>query len=334
MMKHNKILLAFGLSTVALVGCPTDPVTPDAPGGTDVPMVPTDVPAGSDTGGVITMDCAGYCAQTAANCTGANAQYDDTAECMAYCTASGWPAGTAGAMSGNTIACRIYHGGVAATDPVTHCPHAGPSGGSVCGASVTFRTEPVAMYDNVDRMGMPAVATALVPGASRNDYNDGLPSDDAGLMFAGPLLTTLGAIHAGLDDDLTALNLTPCSMAMADNRPLPIGPGGADIPVPACAAQPVVAGGPPVVALVVPDTLSINPANAAGFPNGRMFADPVIDVTLAIILLNLESPTGCGGSGCTAGTLAGFMGTGLNPAMNDRPFLTEFPYLAAAHAAP
>jgi hypothetical protein len=329
MMKHNKILFALGLSTMALAGCPTDPVP------TDAPVIPTDVPAGSDTGGVITMDCAGYCAQTAANCTGANAQYDDTAECMAYCTASGWPAGTANAMSGNTIACRIYHGGVAATDPVTHCPHAGPSGGSVCGASVTFRTEAVAMYDNVDRMGMPAVATALVPSANRNDYNDGIPADDAALMFAGPLLGTLGALHAapnGLDDDLLAAGLTPCSMSMTRN--LPIGPAGADVAVPLCAAQAVAAGGPPVVALVVPDTLSINPANAAGFPNGRMFADPAIDVTLAIILLDLESPTGCGGSGCRASTLATFMGTGLNPATNDRPFLTEFPYLAAAHAAP
>jgi hypothetical protein len=319
MMKHNKILLALGLSTMALAGCPTDPVVTDAP-------VITDVPSG------ITQDCAGYCAQITANCTGANAQYDDTAECMTYCTATAWPAGTAGAMSGNTLACRIYHGGAAAGDPVTHCPHSGPSGGSVCGASITFRTDAVATYDNVDRMGMPAVATALVPSANRNDYNDGIPADDAALMFATPLLGTLGAIHMGLDDDLTAAGLTPCSMTMTRN--LPIGPAGADVPVPLCASQSVAAGGPPVVALVVPDTLSINPANAAGFPNGRMFADRVIDVTLAIILLDLESPTACG-SGCTAGTIAGLAsGMGLNPPANDRPFLTEFPYLAAAHAAP
>lgn len=36
--------------------------------------------------------------------------------------------------SGNTLGCRQYHTGAAAGDAVTHCPHAGPSGGGACGA--------------------------------------------------------------------------------------------------------------------------------------------------------------------------------------------------------
>ena len=63
-----------------------------------------------------------------------NAQYASTTDCNTYCTTSaGWPAGTAGATSGNTIACRTYHSTAAAADPVLHCPHAGPTGGNVCG---------------------------------------------------------------------------------------------------------------------------------------------------------------------------------------------------------
>ena len=83
--------------------------------------------------------CATYCAKIEMNCTasgdgGGNAQYADTATCTSYCmTAAGWPAGMIGDTSGNTIGCRLYHAGAAAADPVTHCPHAGPTGGNVCG---------------------------------------------------------------------------------------------------------------------------------------------------------------------------------------------------------
>ena len=38
---------------------------------------------------------------------------------------------------------------------------------------------------------------------------------------------------------------------------------------------------------VVPDTLKIDLTAAAGFPNGRKLEDPVIDVTLAVVLLDL-----------------------------------------------
>ena len=39
-----------------------------------------------------------------------------------------------GDTTGNTIGCRLYHAGAAAADPVLHCPHAGPTGGNVCGS--------------------------------------------------------------------------------------------------------------------------------------------------------------------------------------------------------
>jgi len=84
--------------------------------------------------------CAEYCDKIEMNCTAGdggngNVQWPDKATCNSYCTtAAGWPAGVTGAQSGDTIACRLYHAGAAAADPVTHCPHAGPTGGAVCGS--------------------------------------------------------------------------------------------------------------------------------------------------------------------------------------------------------
>jgi hypothetical protein len=83
--------------------------------------------------------CSAYCTKIQASCTGSgdagsNAQYTDSTSCNNYCmTAAAWPAGTAADTSGNTLGCRLYHAGAAASDPVTHCPHAGPTGGNVCG---------------------------------------------------------------------------------------------------------------------------------------------------------------------------------------------------------
>jgi hypothetical protein len=60
------------------------------------------------------------------------AQYGDTAACNAVCAT--FPIGTEADMDGNTLGCRTYHGGApAAGMPGTHCPHAGPLGGGLCG---------------------------------------------------------------------------------------------------------------------------------------------------------------------------------------------------------
>ncbi|WP_293883128.1 DUF4331 family protein [Sphingomonas sp.] len=84
-----------------------------------------------------------------------------------------------------------------------------------------------------------------------------------------------------------------------------------------------VAPGVTVASLVIPDTLSINFAAPAGFPNGRKLADPVIDIELAVLLLDLKKHN--------PGTLALLP---LNPAANDLPFRPDFPYLAAPQGTP
>jgi len=289
------------------------------------PPPPTDNPPPGDTppADVTVMPgntCAFYCAQIMMNCTGANTQYTSADECVSYCNGARWTPGTPGETENNTLACRIYHGGVPAMMmPGTHCPHAGPTGDGVCG-SLMFRTNPPAMYRRVDRMGMPAVSTALISGnaasgqPNKNVYND-VTNRTEHMALVANMVTTLTGLHTALDRHLMAAGLSPCSMSETV--------GG----LPACLGQ-EYAPGATVASLVVPDdAIVVNPAVAAGFPNGRRLQDPVIDVTLAVLLLNLRGS--CGMGMCSATTLAGIP---LNPGMNDRPFLTDFPYLAAPHA--
>ena len=84
-----------------------------------------------------------------------------------------------------------------------------PSAGT--GTSFNFRTDPASGYVRVDRMGQPAVATALIGSAMKTAYNDANPSDDLANTFVPEIVAQLTALHNGLADDLIALGLTPCS---------------------------------------------------------------------------------------------------------------------------
>lgn len=93
---------------------------------------------GSSSDPVPDDGCAGYCAAMTSTCTAADAQFASAEACTAYCTRARtapelWSAGTAGATSGNSLACRTTHVGLAPSNPAVHCPHAGASGGNVCG---------------------------------------------------------------------------------------------------------------------------------------------------------------------------------------------------------
>lgn len=169
-----------------------------------------------------------------------------------------------------------------------------------------FATDAASVYKRVDRSAMPAVATAVI--TSKDAYNAANPVDDANLMFATEIVTNVNGLHEALDDDLTGLNLVPCNVNTTDPF---------NIETSTCINQ--------AAPLVVPDTLKIDTTAAAGFPNGRQPADPVMDVTLAVVLLEL----GATGNGQNVTSLVGV----LNPAENDKAFLGSFPYLAAPHAA-
>jgi hypothetical protein len=78
-----------------------------------------------------TDDCPTYCATINKNCTGVLREYHNDAVCLAMC--AHFDLGPPGAETGDNLACRLVHSQRAATDPLTHCPHAGPLGGSQCG---------------------------------------------------------------------------------------------------------------------------------------------------------------------------------------------------------
>lgn len=88
--------------------------------------------AGPSGGGVCGGWCDALCRQTQASCTGDNAQFASTADCLAGC--GEYPTtGAVGSTDGDTAQCRSYHVQAATTD-ATHCDHAGFSGANVCGA--------------------------------------------------------------------------------------------------------------------------------------------------------------------------------------------------------
>lgn len=91
-------------------------------------------PAAGDAAptGAVTA-CSDYCTKIAKTCVGANKQYTAPDVCLAMC--ANLEPGAAGAVSGNSLACRLTHVGLAVNDPVTHCPHAGPLGTGTCGTS-------------------------------------------------------------------------------------------------------------------------------------------------------------------------------------------------------
>lgn len=90
--------------------------------------------AGPSGGGACGSYCDNYCAVMGNVCTGGDAQYAGTAECLTYCEQVGaFAAGAASDTDVNTVSCRLFHAGAAASD-ATHCAHAGPTGGGACGS--------------------------------------------------------------------------------------------------------------------------------------------------------------------------------------------------------
>jgi tRNA-binding EMAP/Myf-like protein len=90
-------------------------------------------------------------------------------------------------------------------------PANGGQPGAGTGTAFNFRTNPASDYVRVDRMGQPAVATALIGTAMKNAYNDANPSDDVANTFVPEIVAQLTALHNALADDLIGLSLTPCS---------------------------------------------------------------------------------------------------------------------------
>ena len=80
--------------------------------------------------------CAKYCDLVMDSCADAEAQYPSRTECLEVCARL--PAGDAGDIESNTVACRQYYAGSPArTNGGGYCLAAGPFGGGVCGDRCT-----------------------------------------------------------------------------------------------------------------------------------------------------------------------------------------------------
>lgn len=112
-------------------------------------------------------------------------------------------------------------------------------------------------FRTMDRMGVPAVATALIPFAKKNLYNAAKTTDDAKGLFAADIVATLTAL--GTTNPFVSI-LASVAVAKGDILRL-------DLTVPNSG---IGRGLPPTAA---PDA----------FPNGRRLHDDVIDILLTLI---------------------------------------------------
>ncbi len=292
------IKLGSVLTAIVLAGACGDDSNAD--GDTDTDMVPDSDDATPEYG------CEAYCAQITTNCTGDNAQYESEADCVSYCEEVAWPVGEADAQTGNSLACRTYHSGAPTmVNAALHCPHGGPTGDTVCG-NVDFRNNAAGDYTRVDAAGVPGVSKFLVPSTEASAYNDASPNSTGS---ANAFTSSIAALHTALDADITGrLNFDVCT---GNN----------------CVQQDYQTGST-VQSLFQPtDRLTVTPTAAQGFPNGRSPSDPVMDILLAVMLLDLEGGD-CSGVPCTSRSL---LTPPTNPPANDAAFSTSFPYLAPAH---
>ena len=79
------------------------------------------------------------------------------------------------------------------------------------GTSFDFRSDPESAYVQVDRMGVPAVATALIGSPTKNPYNDvGPPADIAGQFRADETAQLTNLMNA-IGDDLVDIGLKVCA---------------------------------------------------------------------------------------------------------------------------
>lgn len=79
------------------------------------------------------------------------------------------------------------------------------------GTAFNFRTDPDSAYVQVDRMGMPVVATVLIGSPLKDQYNDVLPSTDVQGTFRADETAQLTNLMNAIGDDLTDIQLDICA---------------------------------------------------------------------------------------------------------------------------
>jgi hypothetical protein len=133
----------------------------------------------------------------------------------------------------------------------------------------------------------------------------------------------LATASCGGDGNGTPIAVTPPPppVAVVPPPPPPPPPTQAGLSVAPCLAQTVA--GRSVQSILIPDQLDLDLSQPSGFPNGRDLDDPVIDLILAAIFLDLSKHP--------VDTL---VNARVNPFVFDQPLRTTFPFYAAPLGSP
>lgn len=124
-------------------------------------------------------------------------------------------------------------------------------------------------WEQVERMGVPAVSTVFISSARKDEYNYATPVDDAALVF----LPDIAAVFTALGTNATNQGI--------------------------------------IASVALPDTLKLNASSPAGFPNGRLPQDDVVDTLFQLVFNNPAASDGANA--------------------NDKPYETTFPFFGAPH---
>jgi len=98
-----------------------------------------------------------------------------------------------------------------ATFPFLAPPQGTPPLAATTGTSFDFRTDPDSSFVQVDRMGQPAVATALIGSPLKTPYNDASPTTDVAGQFRPDETAQLTNLFNQLGDNLVDVGLRLCA---------------------------------------------------------------------------------------------------------------------------
>ncbi len=90
-------------------------------------------------------------------------------------------------------------------------PATGGAPAATGGSGFVFRADAPSAYTRVDRMGMPAVSTALIATASKSAYNDDNPAVDATGKWVPTIKADLTTLTTELIGQFRSLGLKPCA---------------------------------------------------------------------------------------------------------------------------
>jgi hypothetical protein len=113
--------------------------------------------------------------------------------------------------------------------------------------------------NRIDRMGIPAINTALIPSAQKDAFNAGDPADDAA-RYRTTAATTIRTLRGAVDNLFGHPSETRGGGPLGNLTP------------------------DEVATALIPDIVTIDFSKPVQFPNGRRLQDDVIDAALGVVL--------------------------------------------------